>query len=153
MSASRTASGTGRWYGARDGGVVRIEPEEVRPLGASARAHLVRAYLEYSATDRHDLFWASDRLRDLITHAPDDAYEVIRELVRQAPTPYVLSIVAAGPLEDLLSDWGERLVDHLETDARSDPKLMAACAGVWKLFMSDEVWTRLRALVAAEAHS
>ena len=52
-----------------------------------------------------------------------------------------------GALEDLLSHWGERVIDRLETDARDDPKLMAACDGVWKLFMPDEVWTRLRSLV------
>ena len=50
-------------------------------------ALLVRAYIEYSATDRPDLFWSFDRLRDLIEHAPDDAYDVIRELVRLAPSP------------------------------------------------------------------
>ena len=78
---------------------------------------------------------------------------MIRELVREAPSPYVLSIVAAGPLEDLLSDWGERIIDRLEVDARDDPKLMAACPGVWKLFMPDEIWARLRRLVTGQAES
>ena len=129
------------------------QPKETRPLSGTGRALLVRAYLEYSATDRPDLFWASDRLTDLTRHAPDDAYEVIRELVRQAPSPYVLGIVAAGPLEDLLSDWGERIIDRLEADARVDPKLMAACAEVWKLYMPDDVWTRLRSLVTSQGRS
>lgn len=146
-----TIAGHGGWYWAKDGSVTFSTPREVRPLGGAARVFLVRAYLEYSATDRPDLFWSFDRLRDLIEHAPDDAYDVIRELVRQAPSPYVLSIVAAGPLEDLLSDWGERFIDRLEADARDDPKLMAACAGVWKLYMPDEVWDRLRRLVSSEA--
>ena len=108
---------------------------------------MIRGYLEYSSTDRPDLFWTHDRIRGLTDHSPDDAYEVIRELVRQASSDYVLSIVAAGPLEDLLSDWGERYIDRLEEDARVDPKLMAACAGVWQLFMSDTVWERLQRLV------
>jgi hypothetical protein len=146
-----TIADRGGWYIATDGSVTSSKPEDARPLGGTARTLLVRAYLEYSATDRPDLFWVTDRLRDLIAHASDDAYEVIRELVRQAPSPYVLSIVAAGPLEDLLSDWGERIIDRLETDARDDPKLMAACAGVWKLYMPDEVWNRLRNLVRGQA--
>jgi hypothetical protein len=148
-----TIADLGGWFSAKDGSTTFSKPRKSRPLGEPGRHHLVRAYLEYSATDRPDLFWASDRLRDLIEHAPDDAYDVIRDLVRQAPSPYVLSIVAAGPLEDLLSDWGERVIDRLESDAREDPKLMAACAGVWKLYMSDEVWTRLRSLVTSQARS
>jgi len=143
----------GGWYLAKDGSTRFSQPEEVRPLSGTGRALLVRAYLEYSATDRPDLFWASNRLRDLIEHAPDDAYDVIRDLVRQAPSPYVLSIVAAGPLEDLLSDWGERIIDRLETDTRDDPKLMAACADVWRLYMPDEVWSRLRHLVTGRPQS
>ena len=148
-----TIADLGGWYWAKDGSVTFSKPEEVRPLSGAARALLVRAYLEYAATDRPDLFWSFDRLSDLIKQAPDDAYEVIRELVRQAPSPYVLGVVAAGLLEDLLSDWGERVIDRLETDARDDPKLMAACADVWKLYMSDEVWTRLRSLVASRPQS
>jgi len=144
-----TIADLGAWFLAKDGSVTFSKPEEVRPLDGAARALLVRGYLDYSATDRLDLFWSVDRLRDVIEHAPDDAYEVIRELVRLAPSPYVLGIIAAGPLEDLLSDWGERLIDRLEADARDDPKLMAACARVWKLYMPDEVWSRLRRLVSS----
>ena len=78
---------------------------------------------------------------------------MIRELGRQAPSPYDLGIVAAGPLEDSLSDWGERIIDRLEADARVDPKLMTACDGVWKLYMPDEVWARLRSLVTSRRRS
>ena len=148
-----TIADLGGWFLAKDGSTRFSKPMEVRPLGEAARGLLVRAFLEYSGNDRPDLFWAWDRLRDLIEHAPEDAYGVIRELVHQAPSPYVLSIVAAGPLEDLLSDWGERFIDRLEADARDDPKLMAACAGVWQLYMPDEVWSRLRLLVTSPARS
>lgn len=144
-----TSADLGGWYMAKDGSTRTSKPSAVRPLDDAGRSDLVRAYLEYSATSRPDLFWVTERFRDLIAHAPEDAYEVVRELVREAPSPYVLSIVAAGPLEDLLSDWGERLIDRLETDARDDPKLMAACAGVWKLYMPDDVWDRLRRLVTS----
>jgi hypothetical protein len=141
----------GTWFLAKDGSVKFSEPRESRPLSPTQRALLVRAYLEYSSNDRLDLSWASDRLGELVAHAPDDAYELIRELVRDAPSPYVLGIVAAGPLEDLLSDWGERYIDRLEADARDDPKLMQTCAGVWQLFMPDAVWERLRLLVEGPA--
>jgi len=30
---------------------------------------------------------------------------------------------------------------------------MAACAGVWKLYMPDDVWTRLRGLVDVQPHA
>jgi hypothetical protein len=165
----RLADGAVLTAGARDGDRWVVDPEDPagwcrggggsarftwpgddRPLSGTRRAELVRAYLEYSATDRPDLFWASDRLRDLTWQAPEDAYDVIRELVRGAPSPYVLEIVAAGPLEDLLSDWGERFIDRLEADARADPKLLAACGGVWKNYMPDQVWTRLRSLVTGQ---
>jgi hypothetical protein len=119
----------------------------MRPLSDAALHDLIRGYVEYATNDRVDLFWTSDHLRHLVDHAPEAAYLVIRELVRLAPTPYVLGIIAAGELEDPLSHWGELLIDRLEIDAREDPKLMAACAGVWKLWMSEEVWDRLQRLV------
>ena len=83
---------------AKDGSVIFSKPKEVRPLDGEARMLLVRACIEYSATDRPDLFWSFDRLRDLIEHAPDDAYDVIRSSCawRQVPMSWHRRCGAAG---------------------------------------------------------
>jgi len=141
------------WIMAKPGSVTHDEPKVDRPLGPRERAILIRAYLEYAANDRVDLSWSFLRISDLISNAPEDAYDLIRELVRLAPSPYVLGIVGAGMLEDLLANWGERFIERLEVDARKDAKLLAACAGVWQLYMPDDVWDRLQRLVGGTGRS
>jgi hypothetical protein len=55
----------------------------------------------------------------------------------------VFSILAAGPLEDLLADFGNEYIDRVELLARQDPKFNDLLGGVWKNAMTDDVWWRV----------
>ena len=55
----------------------------------------------------------------------------------------VFAILAAGPLEDLLADFGPSYIDRVEKLARQDPKFNELLGGVWKNTIEDEVWERV----------
>jgi len=54
-------------------------------------------------------------------------------------------MLAAGPLEDLLSSFGPDYIDRVETLARDDGRFKLLLGGVWRLGMTDDVWGRMQA--------
>src|SRR5262245_6605108 len=53
------------------------------------------------------------------------------------------SCLGAGPLEDLLSGYGEKFIERIERQAAADTKFRLSLAGVWQSGMSDELWRRV----------
>lgn len=53
--------------------------------------------------------------------------------------------LAAGPLEDLLSDHGAELIEKVETEARRNPSFNLLLGGVWEGGMTKEIWGRVQA--------
>jgi hypothetical protein len=57
----------------------------------------------------------------------------------------VISVLAAGPLEDLLARHGSIFIARVEELARQDQKFNFLLGGVWQNTMADEVWMRVQA--------
>ena len=53
--------------------------------------------------------------------------------------------LAAGALEDLLSEHGDELIEKVETEARRNPQFNLLLGGVWQGGMSSEIWRRIQA--------
>jgi hypothetical protein len=53
-------------------------------------------------------------------------------------------VLAAGPLEDLLSFHGAAFIDRVEALAHQNPKFAFLLGGVWQFQMSDEIWARVQ---------
>jgi hypothetical protein len=64
--------------------------------------------------------WASELLVDKISNVPEVAWQLILELIEQAPGDEALGWIAAGPLEDLLCDWGPAFIERVEALAHSN---------------------------------
>jgi len=97
---------------------------------------VIKAWIQYhtdtrASKDKDDLFQACDDVTDLVSMDPEQAWPIILELIKQAPTDYVLANVAAGPLEDLICWHREQFIDRIEIQARRDPKFRQCLAGVW----------------------
>ena len=58
----------------------------------------------------------------------------------------VVSVLAAGPLEDLLAKHGPIFIERVEQLARQDPAFNSLLGGVWQNTMTDEVWERVKAV-------
>lgn len=56
----------------------------------------------------------------------------------------LFAVLAAGPLEDLLSNHGQALIDRVEAQARSNPSFALLLGGVWESSIDEDVWARMQ---------
>jgi hypothetical protein len=82
--------------------------------------------------------WKYEDEAELLWHFILAAYK--RELSNEAR-----ACLAAGPLEDLLSDFGAEYIDRVEELAAKDAQFNWLLGGVWRLNMTDDVWSRVQA--------
>jgi hypothetical protein len=52
-------------------------------------------------------------------------------------------MIAAGPLEDLIADYGDLYIDRIEVLARKNPRFNYLLGGVWKNASKNDVWKRV----------
>lgn len=110
---------------------------------------LARAWVEqYSKSDRDrdDNFFAMmDYERELREEDPDGAIDLIVEILKIETNPVMLSLLAAGPLEDVIS---METIDRIEREAASNKRFHDLLGGVWYYRAGDELKARLDALIA-----
>ena len=123
----------------------------VHPLECETMSvgELARAWVEqYSKSDRDrdDNFFAMmDYERELREEDPDRAIDLIVEILRIETNPVMLSLLAAGPLEDVIS---METIDRIEREATSNKRFHDLLGGVWYYRAGDELKARLDALIA-----
>jgi Family of unknown function (DUF6869) len=99
---------------------------------------------EDAESDRHG-FWAVEAMNALVRTHPDEAWPMILRLVERSPDDRVLANVAAGPLEDLLTQQPHAFIDRVEKLAREDAKFRRCLSGVWGWSsIPEEVQLRMR---------
>ena len=54
-----------------------------------------------------------------------------------------LGLLAAGPLEDLMSEHGITMIDRVELHARRNPDFALLLGGVWRNDIDPGVWERM----------
>jgi hypothetical protein len=72
-----------------------------------------------------------EAVRDRVDAGGTDALRIVVELISTATDDTCLAAVGAGPLEDLLHEHGDSLIDAIETEARRSPPFANALASVW----------------------
>jgi len=98
-----------------------------------------------SDRDRDDNFFAMmDCERDLREEDPDRAIDLIVAILGIETNPALLSLLAAGPLEDVIS---METIDRIEREAAANKRFHDLLGGVWYYRASDELKARLDALV------
>jgi Family of unknown function (DUF6869) len=109
---------------------------------------LARAWVEqYSKSDRDrdDNFFAlMDFERDLREEDPDRAIDLILAILEIETNPVLLSMLAAGPLEDVIS---MNTIERIECEAADNERFRDLLGGVWYFRASDELKARLDALI------
>jgi hypothetical protein len=121
-----------------------------RPLDCEAMSvpELARAWVEQyskSERDRDDNFFAMmDYERDLREEDPGKAIDLIIEILKIETNPVMLSLLAAGPLEDVIS---METIDRIEREASVNKRFHDLLGGVWYYRAPDELKARLDALV------
>lgn len=83
---------------------------------------------------------------DLPRAQPELAWLAILEALSQIG-PNVsdrrFAVLAAGPLEDLMSEHGKLMIDRVELHARRNPDFARLLGGVWRNDIDAAVWERM----------
>jgi hypothetical protein len=105
---------------------------------------LAEAWIAHRLADVHgDVFGA---VWDLCLDEPEKAFQFVLEVLRRDHSNKIQESLSAGPLEDILAKHGERMIERVEAEARSNPLFAKLLGGVWQNAMSDEVWRRVQAV-------
>jgi hypothetical protein len=128
--------------------LARRTPERPLECEAMSVAELARAWVEQyskSERDRDDNFFTMmDYERDLREEDPDKAIDLIVEILKIETNPVMLSLLAAGSLEDVIS---MATIDRIEREASVNKRFHDLLGGVWYYRAPDELKARLDALV------
>jgi len=126
----------------------RHRPQQPLDCKAMSVPQLARAWIEqYSKSDRDrddNFFTLMDFERDLREEDPDRAIDLIVEILKIETNPVLLSMLAAGPLEDVIS---MRTIDRIEREAGADTRFRDLLGGVWYFRAPEELKARLDALI------
>jgi len=110
--------------------------------------------MEIDDPDYNPNNWAIQLIvRWRIRNKPDQMWRFIRAVLDRNVSDTVLMTVACGPLEDLLSCWGEDYIEPVEKLAASNANFRGILRAVYKRSMTPDAWARLQALVVANAES
>ena len=98
------------------------------------------------ADENSELHWTDDHLINLMLHGQfEELWNFVLRTYKRDLSQDVISILAAGPLEDILAKKGEEYIGRTELLAANDEKFKYLLGGVWQNSMSDEVWARVQA--------
>ena len=75
--------------------------------------------------------WAVDHAIDLAFHEPNKLWQLILRILEIDKSDAILSAVGGGPLEDLVVQHGEALIDRIEQQAAKSPALKSAMHSTW----------------------
>lgn len=103
-------------------------------------------WIEYHHTDDDDLFKAVAKLERMVVSNEERAWRVILTILKKDNSDAVMSNLAAGPMEDILVQHGDDVIERVEAKAEKDPDFKKMIMGVWQNDMSEDIWHRVKAL-------
>ena len=89
-------------------------------------------------------FESDKTMFDACTEAPEIAWSAILQIFQRELTEEQMSLLAAGPVETLLSHHGSAFIERVEREATQSPRFRYLLTGVWRLGMTQDVWDRVR---------
>jgi hypothetical protein len=91
-------------------------------------------------------FWAYSKLCDLCDDDPEICLKAIEIIRSKDGSEKILSNLAAGPLEDLLSQHGEIFIERFEKMAKVDAQFKKLLGAVWQNSIPDHIWKRIKSV-------
>jgi hypothetical protein len=93
-----------------------------------------------------ELQWAYNSVDDMVIDRPEESWQLILAVRRLNQSAVIEQMLAAAVFEDLMSVYGATLIDRVEAESKRDPSFIGVIRSSYKAHMSDEVWSRLKAL-------
>lgn len=75
--------------------------------------------------------------------APEAVWQAILRLVGRGLSDEQTSVLAAGPVEDLLAHHGAAFIDRIEAEAGRSPAFAHVLGGVWRRDIPPAIWQRI----------
>lgn len=108
-----------------------------------AKAWVAMHKAEKGSEARDANFWAYMLLDDLRDSDLERCWKIINEIKRIDDSDFMLSNLAAGPIEDLLVNSGSIFIERIEACAKVDERFRTMLGMVWKNDMPDDIWERV----------
>lgn len=88
-------------------------------------AELANAYIVANGmTDDKSCSWANEEMMVMPHEDPERAWHIILAIIERDPPIWVLSILGAGPMEDLLRAHGVDFIDRIEQEAAQNVRFL-----------------------------
>lgn len=110
---------------------------------------IARKWVNYYLTGEDKDFQATEELLEAVFEDPNRAWEIIK-LINQIEIgdpiweESVNGALAAGPIEDLLSNYGEQLINMVEAEAKKDFRIKKQLGMIYRRKMSDDLWNKIK---------
>ena len=98
-----------------------------------------------SGPERDEFQWAADKEFEAIFSDPELVWRLVEEISSRKLSDRLISVFAAGPLEDLLAQHGALMIERVEIKAKKEQSFASMLGGVWQNDMSGEIWQRVQA--------
>ncbi|MET0028322.1 MAG: DUF6869 domain-containing protein [Candidatus Thiodiazotropha sp.] len=104
----------------------------------------VEAQQAHGLNTDHPKWWAIEKFMDIGggDTAPEDSLKAILAILKLDPSDKVIAVLAAGPLEDLIENAGQQVIEEIEIQARKNLGFRRLLGGVWESG-TPEVWKRI----------
>ena len=113
-------------------------------------ALLARAWIEEHKNHREggaaERGWGYKTLNKLVDVDPSAALSAIEYICKLDSSDPIMEVLAAGPVEDLLSRHGHAVGDQLVLAAAANPTFRELLGGVWRGSIADEIWRKVEKL-------
>jgi len=103
--------------------------------------------LEQSSKEADQLMWAAEEVNLLSISSPRECWEFILDVIQHTDDEWVLTNLAAGPLENLLSVNPEEVILWIEKEVGNNPKLKQQLGSIWKNIIPDHIWKRFEKIM------
>jgi uncharacterized protein DUF6869 len=91
---------------------------------------LVETWLRHARDHRKEDFWAWDEVSGLVQHDARAGWDIVTALVAAASDD-LLPAVGVGPLEDLIGEHVDVVIDKVVSQAAADPRFRDALTQSW----------------------
>jgi hypothetical protein len=90
-------------------------------------------------------WWALERVMNWkYDNEPELLWRFILAVHERDSSEEVAKHLSAGPVEDLMSQFGEAYIERIEELARRDARFKRMLGGTWQDAMSDDLWSRFQ---------
>ncbi|NHQ85260.1 hypothetical protein HA050_03935 [Iodobacter sp. HSC-16F04] len=115
----------------------------ISPELISAWIKIQHAGAESEIADQ--LWWAWEEVFFFSQKNPEHTFAFILATLREDSSNKIMANLSAGPLEDLIENFGESMIEKIEQEAKTNPLFASLLGGVWQGSTPDEIWSRVTA--------